>query len=61
MGLLAKLSRGICFYEATAGRLTGAKRRRRNAIACFYKRINESDMKIYHFRNGRMVSVNIQH
>jgi len=34
--LLAKLGRGIC----------------RNAIACFYKRINESDMKIYHFRNG---------
>ena len=52
MGLLAKLSRGICLYEATAGRLTGAKRRRRNAIACFYKRINENDIKIYHLRNG---------
>ena len=52
MGLLAKLGRGVCLYEATAGRLTGAKRRRRNAIACFYKRINKSDMKIYHLRNG---------
>ena len=56
MGLLAKLGRGVCLYEATAGRLTGAKRRRRNAIACFYKRINESDIKIYHLRNGGELS-----
>jgi len=39
--LLAKLGRGVC----------------RNAIACFYKRINKSDMKIYHLRNGNYIVV----
>ena len=44
MGLLAKLGRGVC----------------RNAIACFYKRINESDMKIYHFRNGLLYQKHLE-